>query len=231
MRCSAVCVPRCLCGCGRKHAPPEDAEVMQSQEESDQTELAQWMELLKRTPCIDADVILRNAPERLRAHKGFVLAAVERCGLALSFADTSMLSDHDVVLAAVRQDCNAIACAADACCSDKQVMLAAVRSNGHALRFAPGHLRSDKELVVEAVRQSGHAFQFVEKSLLSDTDFLLTVVQTCGNLLQQASDKIRVNRRRASKTPSVWTATIQGAALRQQATNTDSWTATNCWDI
>jgi len=204
------------------------AGAMRSQQECDQAELEEWMELLHRTPAMDADAILRNAPDRLKADKGFVLAVVERCGLALSFADTSLLSDRDVVLAAVRQDWNAISHAASACSSDRQVMLAAVRSDGHALRFAPSHLRSDRELVLEAVNQSGHAFQYADPCLLSDKEFVLTVVQTFDNILQPASEKIHNNRESAPHghlAPSAWTATIQNAALRQQPS--DSWKATD----
>lgn len=91
-----------------------------------------------------------RVPEHLwpaRAHRGFMLAAVERNGLALRHASAEVQADRDVVLAAVKNNGCAIVYAAAELRRDRDFVLAAVERNGRALLYAPAEFRYDQDFV------------------------------------------------------------------------------------
>mmetsp|Transcript_16288 Transcript_16288/g.52125 ORF Transcript_16288/g.52125 Transcript_16288/m.52125 type:complete len:428 (+) Transcript_16288:199-1482(+) len=120
---------------------------------------------------------LLDAPSAVRSDKSKVLAAVERNGMTLRYADAGLRADREVVLAAVKQEGVALQYASSSLCADKEVVLAAVRQAGWALRFASPQLRDDKEVVLEAVRQAGWALCDASPELRRDAGVVSTAVQ------------------------------------------------------
>eukprot|EP00971_Amphidinium_carterae_P256974 5101624-Amphidinium_carterae.1 len=70
---------------------------------------------------------LRDVPERYRADREIVLAAVQENGVALKFAAEECKADRAIVLAAVRQNGLALQHAAEECKADREIVLAAVQ--------------------------------------------------------------------------------------------------------
>ena len=91
-------------------------------------------------------------PEKFRADRHLVMAAVASYGDRLALADEKLRDDREVVLAAVR-------------------------NRPQALRWASLRMRRDPEVAMEAVRRWGHAIQFVDPSNPSMTDLALEALR------------------------------------------------------
>lgn len=115
-------------------------------------------------------------PEHLRPareHRGLMLAAVERNGLALRHASAELRSDRDVVLTAVASDGRALQYASAELQADQNVVTTAVTRCGHALQYASADLRGHRSIVLKAVRNIGWSLRFASVELRVDRDVVL----------------------------------------------------------
>ena len=143
------------------------------------------------------DVIMADAPRRLRRDKGFVKMVLTRHGSELEFVDESLKSDRDVVLAALTRHGRALQFADEKMRSDRDIVLVAVKQNGGALRFAHSTFRSDRDVVFAAIAQLGSALQFAHSSFRSDRDVVLAAVKKHGHgpiALKFADESLRGDR-------------------------------------
>ena len=83
-----------------------------------------------------------------RRDREVVLSSVRQNGLALHFADRSMLEDHEVVMQAVRQTHFALQYVGRELKEDLTFMRSAVQANGLCLQHASPDLKGSREIVV-----------------------------------------------------------------------------------
>lgn len=95
----------------------------------------------------------------MKQSKDVVLAAVERDGLALNYAQSSMKDTQDVVLPAVTHGL-ALQYASDSKKSNKNVVLAAVKQDGLALQYASASMKDNQDVVLAAVKQTSKMVKF-----------------------------------------------------------------------
>ena len=88
-----------------------------------------------------------------------VLAAVEKDGVALEYADKFLKKDREIVLAAVKTNGSALQYADKSLLKDREFVLAAVKQSDIALPYASELLQKDEELrkmtTKEALKEIG----------------------------------------------------------------------------
>ena len=116
---------------------------------------------------------LEYATEKLRADRGFVLAAVSQCGWSvLPFLSKKHRSDKEILVTAA-----SLFPLADApfdlmfdpeIVGDWEIMMAAVSNDGMSLHWAAEALKCDRDIVMMAVSQNGAALQCASAALRGD---------------------------------------------------------------
>jgi len=108
--------------------PPELMDILSRIVECEATN-----PVLATAPTSDVCLLLAGAGCELACSSyDCVLAAVERDGLSLAFADAPLRADRRVALQAVRQNGRALALVPPELAADREVVLAAVAQNGEA---------------------------------------------------------------------------------------------------
>jgi predicted methyltransferase len=130
---------------------------------------------------------LEHASEALKADREVVLAAVQQNGLALEHASEALRANEEVVLAAVRQNRLAINLAS----KNEKAVLAVVQQDYTALQHAGADLKGNIMLAV--VQQNGLALEYASEALRANKKVVLAAVQQNGLALEHASEALRAN--------------------------------------
>ena len=163
------------------------------------------------------DMDPRSLPDWVWADDIVVLAAVSRCGSALSYANAALRNNERVVGAAVvqetaalkyassrlrgnetfvrqmvRQHWQALLYATAALWDADSVIAAAVRQSGTALRFSSERLRANEEIVLEAVRQNGVALEYASAALQDNEAVVDAAVEQTRTALKYASGRLQI---------------------------------------
>jgi len=178
--------------------PPELMDILKRIVECEATN-----PVLATAPTSDVCLLLAGAGcELARSSYDCVLAAVERDGLSLAFADAPLRADRRVALQAVRQNGRALALVPPELAADREVVLAAVAQNGFALRSAAEGLKKDREALREdfevvwaAASRELEAFDHAEGRARSDVRLLCHIhALGCASRTRRALAESRLAR-------------------------------------
>eukprot|EP01061_Rhynchopus_euleeides_P009718 TRINITY_DN1895_c0_g3_i1.p1 TRINITY_DN1895_c0_g3~~TRINITY_DN1895_c0_g3_i1.p1 ORF type:complete len:266 (+),score=36.98 TRINITY_DN1895_c0_g3_i1:51-848(+) len=131
-------------------------------------------EVIQSIP-VEVDNWLESAHITVQRDREIVLAAVQRNGASLKYADDTLKGDREIVLAAV-QNGYVLTNASDTMRADREIALAAVRHHCWAVNHVHDTLRGDREIVLAAVR-NGWLLKNVEYTLRGDREIVLAAVQ------------------------------------------------------
>ena len=123
--------------------------------------------------------------------KDLVLAAVDRCCLALTQASEALRADRDFLLAAVARNGLALVHVYAELRADRDFMLAAVARNGYALQHAAPQLRADREVVLTAVAQNGRALVYASVELRANREVVLAAQDSLAELRRKLANGVQ----------------------------------------
>lgn len=158
---------------------PKPAKEAQAKEVTVEVKLAagERKQLLKE---------FRKATKEQRSDYDSVLSIMQKCGIALEFAESSLQADRTIVAAAVGQDGFALEYAADELRDDFDIVKLAVQQDGWALEFASSKLQDNAEIVLEAVRQTWKALRFASTRVRRDEDIMAAALEQSPDAKQYA---------------------------------------------
>ena len=147
---------------------------------------------------------LRDAPDKFKADKEVVMAAVAAWGQVFEYASDELKADKDFVMAAVKVDKSvAFKFAAEELKADKEVVMAAVETMGGLLSDASDELKADKEVVMATFLTAYNpidGFKYAAEELKADKEVVMAAVKVqfdghgySGNL-QYASEKLKADK-------------------------------------
>ena len=150
---------------------------------------------------------LRDAPDKFKADKEVVMAAVAAWGQAFEYASDELKADKDFIMEVIKKTAlhpewdeesrGVLQFVSEELKADKEVVMAAVKVqfDGHGysgnLQYASEELKADKEVVMAAVENDGRALKYVSDELKADKEVVMAAVKCDGNALEYADESLQ----------------------------------------
>ena len=148
---------------------------------------------------------LRDAPDKFKADKEVVMAAVAAWGQAFEYASDELKADKDFIMEVIKKTAlhpewdeesrGVLQFVSEELKADKEVVMAAVAAWSWAFEYASDELKADKDFVMTAVKvDKSVAFKFAAEELKADKEVVMAAVETMGGLLSDASDELKADK-------------------------------------
>jgi len=160
-----------------------------------------WIVQLNKALLSDTELVFRNLPEKARADRDVVMAAVRRDPLTLRFAADALRDDLEFMTTLVKTNATHLQYASDKVRADYGVVLAAVQKHGTCLQYASDILKSDKKLVLTALQSyqgdyEGSPLRFASYEVMTDREVVLKAMEKDVCILRSSwfPDELKADR-------------------------------------
>jgi hypothetical protein len=160
-----------------------------------------WIAQLNKALLNDTELVFKNLPEKARADRDVVMAAVSRYPLTLRFAADTLRDDCEFMTAMIKTKATHLQYASEKVRADHGVVLAAIKKHGSCLQYASDSLKSDKQLVLTAMQSyrgdyEGTPLRFASYQVMTDREVVLRAMEKDISILRSSwfPDELKADR-------------------------------------